>query len=147
MKLVIQRVKKARVRDKDRDKVVAEIGPGLFILLGVGKQDGLARVSAMAQKLVNLRVMADESGKMNLSIKEAKGEIIVVSQFTLYADTSGGRRPSFVSAAAPELARQIYQAFVINLKKEGVKVATGSFGNYMEIESVADGPVTIILEG
>lgn len=160
MRLVIQRVRKARVTDIDKDKVVGEIGAGLLVLLGVGKQDDLTRTSAMAQKLVNLRIMPDPSdslprseargsrqvGKMNLSVKEAGGEILVVSQFTLFADTSGGRRPSFIKAAEPELAQQIYERFIEELKELGVKVETGSFGHYMEIESVADGPVTIILE-
>lgn len=146
MKLVIQRVKSAKVIEKETGKVVGEIGLGLFILIGVGKQEDFNTVFAMAQKCVELRIMADQAGKMNLSVKDSGGEILVVSQFTLYADTSGGRRPSFINAAEPELARQVYEKFVAKLKELGVKVATGSFGNYMEIESIADGPVTIILE-
>ncbi|OGY12034.1 MAG: D-tyrosyl-tRNA(Tyr) deacylase [Candidatus Blackburnbacteria bacterium RIFCSPLOWO2_01_FULL_41_27] len=144
MKLIIQRVKKAKVTSEG--KTVGEIGSGLFVLLGVGKQDSFNTVFAMAQKCVDLRIMADKDGKMNLSVKDVGGEILVVSQFTLYADTSRGRRPSFVNAAEPELAKQIYTAFIEKLRELGVKVEIGSFGNYMEIESVADGPVTIILE-
>ncbi|TSC90112.1 MAG: D-tyrosyl-tRNA(Tyr) deacylase [Microgenomates group bacterium Gr01-1014_5] len=144
MKLVIQRVKKAKVTSEG--KTVGQIDRGLFILLGVGKQDSFNTVFAMAQKCVELRIMADKDGKMNLSVKDMGGEILIVSQFTLYADTSGGRRPSFVNAAEPDLARQVYERFVQSLKELGVKVEIGSFGNYMEIESAADGPVTIILE-
>ncbi len=144
MKLIIQRVKKAKVTSEG--KLVGQIGKGLFILLGVSKHDSPTNSYAMAQKLVDLRIMADKDGKMNLSVRDTGEEVLVVSQFTLYADTSEGRRPSFVNAAKPELAKQIYTAFIGKLRELGVKVEIGSFGNYMEIESVADGPVTIILE-
>lgn len=144
MRLVIQRVKKAKV--SSAGKIFGQIGKGLFVLLGVGKEDKTESAAPLAEKLANLRVMADEQGKINLSVKDVGGEVLVVSQFTLYADTSFGRRPSFVKAAQPERAKEIYERFVEKLKQKGVKVASGSFGEYMEIESTADGPVTIILE-
>lgn len=144
MRLVIQRVKKAKV--SSAGKTVGQIGKGLFVLLGVGKDDKPESATVLAEKLANLRIMADEQGKINLSVTDVDGEVLVVSQFTLYADTSFGRRPSFVKAAQPEWAKEIYERFVEKLKQKGVKVASGSFGEYMEIESLADGPVTIILE-
>lgn len=144
MRLVIQRVKKSKVSVDN--KVVGEIGPGLFVLLGIGEGDIPDSVDALVHKLVKLRVLDDGKGKMNLSIKDVGGEILVVSQFTLYADTSAGNRPSFIKAAKPDVARPLYERFVQRLKEEGVKVATGSFGEYMQIESLADGPVTILLE-
>jgi len=144
MRLVIQRVKKSKVSVDG--KTVGEIGYGLFALLGIGKEDGEEQVDTLVHKLSKLRVMADSQGKMNLSAKDVGGEILVVSQFTLYADTSAGNRPSFVKAAEPDTARHLYERFVQKLKDEELKVETGSFGDYMEIESVLDGPVTIILE-
>lgn len=144
MKLVIQRVANAEVKVKD--KTVGKIGKGLFILFGVGEGDKPEFVDHLAEKVLKLRIMSDENDKMNLDIKEAKGEILVVSQFTLYADTSKGNRPSFIKAANPDKARDIYRRFVQNLIKQGVKVETGKFGEYMFIDSTADGPVTIILE-
>lgn len=151
MRLVVQRVKEARV--SSNGEVVGEIGRGLFVLVGVARFDKTEYADVLANKLIKLRVMADEEGKMNLSIKDppvgeasVNSEILVVSQFTLYADTSGGNRPSFIQAADPKLAEEIYNTFVQSIKQQGVKVATGSFGNYMEIETVLDGPVTIILE-
>lgn len=146
MRLVIQRVKKAKVTEAKTQRVVGEIGTGLFILVGVGKDDRPQYADILAEKVVKLRVMADKEGKMNLTVGDVGGEVLVVSQFTLYADTSGGNRPSFIKAAEPDLAEQVYERFVEQLKGGGISVATGSFGDYMEIESVADGPVTIILE-
>ncbi len=144
MKLVVQRVKEAEV--KVDDKTVGKIGKGLFVLLGVGQDDKPEYGESLAEKLVNMRIMADEESKMNLSIKDVAGEVLVVSQFTLYADTSAGRRPSFIKAAQPDLAKEIYERFVQKIRELDVKVATGSFGDFMEIKSIADGPVTIILE-
>lgn len=144
MKLVIQRVKEARV--KVNGNVVGEISKGLFVLLGVGQDDKPEYADLLAEKLVKMRIIQDQQGKMNLSVKDIDGEILVVSQFTLYADTSDGNRPSFIKAAEPELARQVYERFVEQLKAKDIKVATGSFGEYMEIETICDGPVTIILE-
>jgi len=144
MRLVIQRVKKAKVLSKG--KKVGEISGGLYVLVGVGREDKVEYADFLARKLVNMRLLADASGKMNLSIKETGGEILVVSQFTLYADLSYGRRPSFIEAAEPNLARKIYDEFIQKIKGWNIKVETGSFGDYMLIESVADGPVTIILD-
>jgi D-tyrosyl-tRNA(Tyr) deacylase len=144
MRLVIQRVKSSKVRVDN--KVVGEIGPGLFVLLGIGEGDSQDSVDALVQKMVKLRIMSDEQGKMNLSVKDVGARILVVSQFTLYADTSAGNRPSFIKAAKPDKAQPLYERFIKRLKKEGVEVATGTFGEYMEIENVADGPVTITLE-
>lgn len=144
MKLVIQRVKKAQVFASCES--VGKIGQGLFILMGVGQEDKLEHADVLAEKVVNLRIMSDHEDKMNLSIKDVGGEVLVVSQFTLYADTTYGRRPSFIQAAKPEVAKEIYKKFVEKIEEQGVKVSTGSFGNYMEIENIADGPVTIILK-
>ena len=144
MKLVIQRVKSAKVTCSGN--TVGQIDKGLFILLGVGQQDKEEDVERVAEKIVNMRIMSDNKDKMNLSIKDVNGEVLVVSQFTLYADTNYGRRPSFVKAAPPELAKKIYEKLIESIKTHGLKVAKGNFGNYMEIESVTDGPVTIILD-
>lgn len=144
MKLVIQRVKEASV--KVNNETVGKIDKGLFVLLGVGQEDKPEYADLLAEKLVKLRIMQDEQEKMNLSVKDTGGGILVVSQFTLYADTSAGNRPSFIKAAQPKQARQVYERFIEKLKAKGVKIATGSFGEYMEIKTVCDGPVTIILE-
>jgi len=144
MRLVLQRVKRAKVTVDGRK--VGEIGQGLFVLLGVGHRDTEEQVDTLVHKIINLRVMSDEKGRMNLPVKNAGGEILVVPQFTLYADTSYGRRPSFVKAADPELAKRLYERFIQKLREGGIRVETGSFGAYMEIESVTDGPVTITLE-
>ena len=146
MKLVIQRVKKAQVTVLEKGEVVGKIDPGLLILVGIGEGDKEEAVDILAQKVAKLRIMADAAGKMNLSVKDAKGEILAVSQFTLYADTSDGNRPSFIKAANPDVAQNLYERFIDNLRKEGIKVETGQFGSYMKIEPELDGPVTIILE-
>jgi D-aminoacyl-tRNA deacylase len=144
MRLVVQRVKKAQVKKVQSGELVGMVGLGLFVLLGVKKGDTKADAEILAGKLLKLRVMSDENNKMNLSVVDIKGEILVVSQFTLYADTSGGNRPSFVGAESPSTAREIYDYFIEKLKTSGLKIETGSFGDYMEIEAVLDGPVTII---
>lgn len=144
MKLVVQRVKEAKVLSEG--KVVGEIGKGLFVLLGVSENDNPADANLLASKVINMRIMEDEEGKMNLSVKDVGGEILVVSQFTLYADTNYGRRPSFIRASNPDLAKEVYKRFIEKVREEGVPVATGNFGKHMEIESVSYGPVTIILE-
>lgn len=136
----------------DTGKVVGQIGKGLFVLVGVKRGDTEKDAEMLAAKLAKLRVMSDENDKMNLSVSDVNGSFLVVSQFTLYADTSGGNRPSFVSAALPEPARRVYDHFITKLKETGMsnplrgKVETGKFGAYMEIEAALDGPVTIILE-
>lgn len=144
MKLVVQRVNKATVTMNR--KVVGEIGKGLFVLLGVSQDDDEKDADMLAEKLFKLRVMADEKDKMNLSVKDVEGSFLVVSQFTLYADTSKGNRPSFVKAAEPEKAKGLYEYFVDKLKKNGIKVKTGSFGDYMKIDAEFDGPVTILFD-
>lgn len=144
MRLVVQRVKRAQVTSTSTGKVLGKIGIGLFILLGVKKGDGENEVEILAQKLEKLRVMKDGQDKMNLSIKDVNGEILVVSQFTLNADTSGGNRPSFINAEEPEKARSLYELFIAKLRNSGIKVETGSFGDYMEISALLDGPVTIL---
>ncbi len=144
MRLVIQRVKKASVKVVGTDKIVGKIDKGLFVLVGVRKGDTLEDAEMLAVKLSKLRVMADEDDKMNLSVNDVKGQMLIVSQFTLYADTSGGNRPSFIGAALPDEAKKIYEHFVAKLKESGIKVETGSFGDYMEISTELDGPVTIL---
>lgn len=145
MRLVIQRVKRAKVSVKGKNKIVGKINKGLFILMGVTEGDSKEGAGKLAEKVSKLRIMADKEGKMNLSIKDVDGEVLVVSQFTLYADTRKGNRPSFIKASVPELAKDIYEHFVAQLKERGVKVETGEFGAYMEIDTELDGPVTIIL--
>lgn len=144
MRLVVQRVEKAKVISVETDEILGEIGTGLFVLVGIKKGDSEKEVGSLAQKLSKLRVMSDKEGKMNLSVSDVGGKILVVSQFTLHADTSGGNRPSFINAENPDKAKKLYELFIAKLKKLGIKVETGSFGEYMKIETVLDGPVTII---
>ncbi len=146
MKLVIQRVEKAKVVRVKDGEVVGEIGKGYFVLFGAKKGDTQKEAEILADKLAKLRVISDAQDKMNLSIKDAGGSILFVSQFTLYADTSGGNRPSFINAEDPEKAKELYEFFVAKLKEKEIKVETGSFGDYMKIEAVLDGPVTILYE-
>ena len=145
MKLVVQRVKKANVVVDN--EVIGEIGQGYMVLLGVGPQDTKETADFLVQKLIKLRIFEDENEKMNLSIKDINGQLLIVSQFTLYADTSGGNRPSFVNAAKPEMANELYEYFIGECKKQNIaKVATGKFGADMQVTLQNDGPVTIILE-
>lgn len=144
MKLVVQRVKEAKVKVSGTDEVVGKIGKGLLILAGVGKDDDSDKVKSLAEKISKLRIISDKNGKMNLSVKETDSEVLVVSQFTLYADTSGGNRPSFIDAALPEPAEAVFKEFITCLKDLGLKVQTGKFGGYMHISAVLDGPVTIL---
>ena len=144
MKLVIQRVEKARVFRESDKKTVGEIGKGLLVLVGFKKGDTEKDVENLADKLVKLRVMGDDRQKMNLSVKDVGAEILVVSQFTLYADTEGGNRPSFIEAEDPLKAKELYELFIKKLIEKDIKVETGSFGDYMQIEATLDGPVTII---
>lgn len=140
----MQRVKRAEVKRVEDGSVVGKIGKGLFILVGVKKGDTEKSAEFLADKLSKLRVMSDAEDKMNLSVIDTKAGILVVSQFTLHADTSGGNRPSFINAALPDDARKIYEHFIAKLREKGLRIETGSFGSYMEIEAVLDGPVTII---
>jgi len=144
MRAVLQRVRRGRVLvDED---VVAEIGRGIVILLGVGREDTEKEAAWLANKCANLRIFEDTEGKTNLSVQEVGGGILVVSQFTLYADTRKGRRPSFISAGAPELAEPLVDAFAQNLTALGLRVERGVFGAHMVVDMENDGPVTIILE-
>jgi D-tyrosyl-tRNA(Tyr) deacylase len=140
----IQRVARANVTVSGQ--VIGEIGNGLLILLGVGRTDNPESASYLAEKIANLRIFSDAAGKMNLSMLETGGAALVVSQFTLYGDTRGGRRPSFIQAAPPEEANRLYQEFVGALRSLGVKVETGVFQADMQVELVNDGPVTILLD-
>jgi D-tyrosyl-tRNA(Tyr) deacylase len=144
MRALLQRVKNGRVIVAGH--VLAEIGPGLVILLGVGPQDGEQQASYLAEKSANLRIFEDEAGKINRSILDVGGEALVVSQFTLYADTRKGRRPSFTEAAPPEVARPLVESFAELLRAEGVPTQTGEFGAHMLVEIANDGPVTIWME-
>ena len=144
MRAVVQRVNQAQVRVEN--KVVAKIGLGLVVLLGISPTDTEADVREMAEKVANLRNYWEAQGKMNLSCLDINGEIIVVSQFTLYADTRRGRRPSFTGAASPELAEPLCQFFVETLRIMGVPTQSGVFGAHMVVDIQNDGPVTILLE-
>ncbi len=143
MKAVVQRVARASVA-VDRE-IVGAIGPGLLILLGVGRDDDVAAADRLAGKVARLRIFADDAGHMNRSLLDTGGAALVVSQFTLLADTTGGNRPSFIGAAPPELARPLWLRFADALREQGVEVATGRFGASMQVELVNDGPVTICL--
>ena len=128
------------------DKVISQIGKGLVVLLGVGHGDGEEQVAFLTEKTANLRIFEDEEGKTNLSILDVKGEVLVVSQFTLYADTRKGRRPSFMDAALPDVAEPLVERFVELLRGHGIPTQTGKFGAHMLVEIHNDGPVTIWLE-
>lgn len=144
MKVVLQRVKSAKV--SVGGKTIGEIGKGYFLLLGVKEGDDDKAAISLAEKVSKLRVMSDENDKMNLNLSDAKGGVLVVSQFTLYADTSKGNRPSFVKAGDPKRAKALYELFIKKIQEEGLSVQTGEFGSYMLIENVLNGPVTIVLE-
>jgi D-tyrosyl-tRNA(Tyr) deacylase len=144
MKLVVQRVKKAKVTRVEDKKVAGEIGLGLFVLVGFKKGDTEKDVDILSVKLSKLRVMSDAEDKMNLSVIDKRASILLVSQFTLHADTSGGNRPSFINAEDPEKARKLYEYFIASLRAKNIEVETGSFGDHMEIDCILDGPVTII---
>lgn len=146
MRLIIQRVKKAKVLDRDKKTVAGQINNGLLVLLGIKKGDSKKEADYLVEKLTKLRIMSDENEKMNLSVKDVNGEVLVISQFTLYGDTKGQNRPSFINAEEPEKAKELYDYFIKKLQEKEIKVEKGSFGNYMEITSVLDGPVTIIID-
>ena len=145
MRLVVQRVKYASVEvDK---KVVGKIDEGFLVLIGIAPEDTTENADYLVKKLTNLRVFEDENDKMNLSIKDIDGELLLISQFTLYADCSQGNRPSFTNAAKPDKANELYEYFIDKCKKENIKkVETGIFGADMKVELLNNGPVTILLE-
>ncbi len=144
MKLVIQRVKQASVEVNGRE--VSRIGKGLLILIGISKNDDGSQIGWLAKKVVELRIFEDEQDKMNLSLKDINGEILLVSQFTLYGSCRKGRRPDFLSAAQPGKAEKMYLDFAEALKQNGIVAKLGKFGEHMNITLLNDGPVTMILE-
>lgn len=144
MRAILQRVSKGRVTVDGQ--VVADIHLGYVVLLGVGHEDTQAKARELAEKIVYLRVFSDEDGKMNRSLLDVQGEMIVVSQFTLHADTSRGRRPSFINAARPELAEPLVNYFIEQVRGFGIQTQSGIFGAHMVVDIQNDGPVTIVLE-
>ena len=144
MRVVLQRVSRARVLVEGG--LTGEIGPGLVVLIAVGRDDVSATAAAMAEKIVNLRIFSDDQGKMNCSVLETGGAILAISEFTLYGDARGQRRPSFIQAAPPELGKALYDEFVLALRALGVRVETGVFQAHMSLELTNDGPVTILLD-
>tara|TARA_B100001123_G_scaffold142566_1_gene165730 strand:+ start:2284 stop:2733 length:450 start_codon:yes stop_codon:yes gene_type:complete len=144
MRACIQRVRQASVLVQGR--VVGEIEKGLVVLLGIGHEDGRHEVQQLANKCCGLRIFEDEHGKMNRSLQEINGEMLVVSQFTLYGSCHKGRRPSFVAAAQPEAAEPLYESFVAIVESFGIRVATGEFRTHMQVSLVNDGPVTLLID-
>ncbi|OGH62427.1 MAG: D-tyrosyl-tRNA(Tyr) deacylase [Candidatus Lindowbacteria bacterium RIFCSPLOWO2_12_FULL_62_27] len=144
MRALIQRVSRASVRVDE--EVIGKIGRGFLILLGVGKSDSEETAETLARKSAALRIFPDDNHKMNISLKDAAGEALVISQFTLYADTHKGHRPAFTDAAPPELAERLYEKYVGALRQEGIRTETGRFAAFMNVELLNEGPVTILLE-
>jgi len=144
LRAVVQRVVRGSVTVNNN--VIGQIGRGLVVLLGVGRTDTAEEAGYLADKVANLRVFEDAQGKLNLSVQEVGGEILAISQFTLYGDCRKGRRPNFFDAAPPEEALNLYEIFISGLKKMGLKVATGCFREHMIVEIINDGPVTILLD-
>ena len=144
VRAVIQRVKSAAVNVEGR--VTGKIGQGLLVLLGVGKGDGEKDIAYMVSKLPDLRIFEDASGKFNLSLREIRGEMLMVSQFTLYGDCRKGRRPSFTDAEEPAEAKRLYEQLILKIREQGVTVETGEFQAKMEVHLINDGPVTILLD-
>ena len=144
MRAVIQRVESCRVTVGD--EFISETGPGLLVLLGVAKGDGSAGIEYLADKILNLRIFPDDEGRMNLSVLDTGGELMVVSQFTLLADCRKGRRPSFVDAEDPALAEPLYQKFAVRMRESGLKVAEGAFGEMMTVALENWGPVTVVID-
>jgi len=144
MRVVIQRVKIAKVEVNGKE--VANIKKGLLLLLGIGKNDTAEGAGTLTDKVINLRIFEDRAGKMNLSIKDVKGEILVVPQFTLYANTDSGRRPSFEKAKNPKDAKVLFEEFLKNLREKGFRPKSGVFGEHMVVSLENDGPVTIIVD-
>jgi D-tyrosyl-tRNA(Tyr) deacylase len=149
MRAVVQRVSRARVTVNDRGNnqwISGEIGLGLLVLLGVGHEDTEADATYLAEKIVGLRIFEDIDGKMNRSVEDAGGSLLVVSQFTLYGDVRRGKRPSFDAAASPEQARRLYEFFIEQIRSAGLRCETGRFQETMQVELVNEGPVTILLD-
>lgn len=144
MRAVVQRVSRAKVTVNG--EITGEIGPGLLVLLGVGQQDTEADASYLAEKISGLRIFEDDRGKMNVSVQDAEGDVLAVSQFTLYGDVRRGKRPSFDAAAPPEKARQLYEFFVEQIRAAGLRCETGRFQEMMRVELANEGPVTILLD-
>jgi D-aminoacyl-tRNA deacylase len=144
MRAVVQRVSRAKVTVAG--EITGEIGPGFLVLLGVAEGDSATDATTLAEKLVGLRVFEDADGKMNLSLGETGGAMLVVSQFTLLGDCRKGRRPSFIAAARPEIANELYEQFVASVRQLGIPVGTGKFQAHMDVELVNDGPVTLLLD-
>ncbi|MDI6809659.1 MAG: D-aminoacyl-tRNA deacylase [Candidatus Eisenbacteria bacterium] len=144
MRAVIQRVKSAEVHVDEQ--LCGKIGNGLLVFVGVAKGDGEEDLSYVASKIPDLRIFEDASGKFNLSLREISGEMLIISQFTLYGDCRKGRRPSFTEAEDPALAKDLYERFILRLREENIPVQTGEFQAKMEVHLINDGPVTLILE-
>ena len=144
MRAVVQRVSRAKVTINGW--TAGEIGLGLLVLLGVGQQDSEVDAAYLSEKVVGLRIFEDEDGKMNRSVRDVSGSVLVVSQFTLYGDVRRGKRPSFDEAAPPELARRLYELFVGQIQAAGLRCETGRFQEMMQVELVNEGPVTILLD-
>jgi len=144
MRAVVQRVGRCRVTVEGQ--VAGEIGRGLLVLLAVGKADNEAAADYLAEKILGLRIFEDDTGKMNLSVQDSRGEMLLVSQFTLYGDVRRGKRPSFDAAARPEEAKRLYQYFVEQIRAAGLRCETGQFQAMMDVELVNEGPVTILLD-
>lgn len=144
MRAVVQRVKEASV--EVQGKIVGKINQGLLVLLGVGEDDDYKDLEYMVEKVLGLRIFQDENDKMNLSLMDIEGELLVVSQFTLYGDVRKGRRPSFTESAHPDVAEKLYDKFIETAKSKGIKVEKGVFGAHMDVSLINDGPVTILLD-
>jgi D-tyrosyl-tRNA(Tyr) deacylase len=144
MRAVVQRVKRSSV--KVDNKVVGEINQGFNVLIGISKEDNIEDLKYIKEKIMNLRVFSDENDKMNLTLKDVQGELLIISQFTLYGDCRKGRRPNFMDALGGEAAEELYNEFLKLFNTEDIKVASGIFGADMEVEIINDGPVTLLLE-
>lgn len=144
MRAVVQRVSSAEVRVDD--KMVGRVGKGLLVYLGVGKEDTVYDIEYMTEKVSGLRIFEDENGKMNLSVKDIEGEILAISQFTLYGDVRKGKRPSFSDSAAPDKGEELYNQFISRIQGIGIRIDKGIFGAHMMVDYINDGPVTILLD-
>lgn len=144
MRAVVQRVKRASVSVDD--KKISQIGKGILVFLGVGKEDDMVDLEYLVDKVLGLRIFEDENEKMNLSLVDIEGELLVISQFTIYGDVRKGRRPSFTGAGSPEIGEEFYKLFVEKAKQKGIKTQEGKFGANMQVDLLNDGPVTILLD-